>query len=41
MCGLKFCLSPVRGNALVNGLLGSDGTRDGNEIEALLQSYDI
>lgn len=29
------------GNSLVNGLLGSDATRDGNQIEALLQSYDI
>jgi len=29
------------GNDLVNGLLGSDATRNGTEIEALLQSYDI
>jgi len=40
MMALRY-LFGFRGNALVNGLLGSDGTRDGNEIEALLQSYDI
>ncbi|MGK7904355.1 MAG: N-acetylgalactosamine 6-sulfatase (GALNS), partial [Hormoscilla sp.] len=29
------------GNELVNGLLGSDATRDASQIEALLQSYSI